>query len=258
MAQRVPEPSFGRTEVEVAADAVWALVEDGLLTKSRDSVLRIAKVTGIPIAALREAQSRWERGWWKPPEGSRPILAPLSASVTVAPAAPPPPAPSSPVGIAVVTPEPIPEPTLVPIPIPAPVLAEIKSKNAPHRPNTGPATAVRVAKKNPSPGMRTCSACHETKPVVEFGFKNRMTGTRKSMCRLCMTSYQKERYLSVETTQKLGVIMRFIIAASDDCAYTDCPDCKTQMLPGEEAAAFDVTIRHLNCRTAALHREDRK
>lgn len=43
--------------------------------------------------------------------------------------------------------------------------------------------------------MRFCSDCKETKPVAEFSFRNKKTGTLQNRCKLCHAEYRRQHYL---------------------------------------------------------------
>lgn len=62
-----PEGEYRRSEVTIAADAVWALFEAGLIPRSPVAIKKAALAAGVPIAALRDANERRARGYYEPP-----------------------------------------------------------------------------------------------------------------------------------------------------------------------------------------------
>lgn len=56
-----------RTETEVAAEAVMAVVESGLIHKDARTIANVAAITSIPVAALRDAWRRIQDRGYRPP-----------------------------------------------------------------------------------------------------------------------------------------------------------------------------------------------
>jgi hypothetical protein len=84
------------------------------------------------------------------------------------------------------------------------------------------------------------------KPKSEFNIKNKRTGQLSAWCKSCIRDYQRERWLSVEKTKRLGTLLRLVV-------YTDLEaDCITCHLPieaGQEVVADDVKLCHASCCT---------
>jgi hypothetical protein len=183
-----------RSEVEVAADAVWALFACEMLPKKPQLIARAAMAAGIPVGALRDADGR------------------RRAHVTH-----------------------------------RPVLASVPAPTTPKQPNTGPATAARVAAKNPEPGLRRCSFCEQVKPFADFGVKDRPSGRLKSMCKPCEKAYQRERYLTVQKVKALNAVgLTFVVSASDDVDGVACIDCLQPIRPGQEVHG-STSLHHVSC-----------
>lgn len=81
-----------RTEAEVAADAVWALIQAGLLGRSVHEVERALDAVGIRKDDLRAAADRWERLRGAPPPAPTPAV-PVRHPRPPEPGTPPPPPP---------------------------------------------------------------------------------------------------------------------------------------------------------------------
>lgn len=188
-----------RTEVEVAADAVMALFDSGIIGNSAHTLARVAEITCIPVSELRAAWERIKRRGYR---------APSTRAAT--PTAPPPPA----------------------APLPSLVRANER----------------RWVKKNPAPGQRICSKCHETKPVAEFDIKNQRTGEMKSWCRPCFRGYQRERYVKASEAGMVTAI-RMLLQAGSPFIGDACRSCGHPLNAGEEVEACDVVVRHVCCPT---------
>jgi hypothetical protein len=104
--------------------------------------------------------------------------------------------------------------------------------------------AARMAEKNPEPGKRICSRCKELKPVEDFGIKDKRYGSRKLMCKPCMSEYQHDRYLSSAKLEKLGPVLRFILDEGDEHAGYICPNCRQPCRIGDEVVVTDAVLHH--------------
>ena len=113
---------------------------------------------------------------------------------------------------------------------------------AAHRNSTCTAAAY------PKPGMRRCSKCEAVKPVDEFDWKDRKKGYRRSWCRECWNTYQRERWLSVEKSKRLGILLRFVVG-EEDHLEVDCNTCHLPLEVGQEVVADDVKLCHASCST---------
>lgn len=56
-----------RTEVDVAADTICALLSDGLVPVTPESIVRCARATGVPVDAIKRAWYRHQRGYTPSP-----------------------------------------------------------------------------------------------------------------------------------------------------------------------------------------------
>lgn len=201
-------PVTYRSERAVAADAVWALFEVGLLPKTPEMVARVARATSLRPGDLREARWRREGGRTTQPRDAVVIDREWDTEVA---------------------------------------RQKADACKAPHRPNVGPAIAARRIVSTPEPGRRRCSRCHEVKPEDDFAIKDRRVGSRKSMCRPCMRVYQRIRYLSVEKVKLMNVAgLRFTICESDNVTGLVCTKCSVPVRAGDEVEA-DAALRHTVC-----------
>jgi hypothetical protein len=65
MAMRTPDvwkPAGGRTEREVAAEVCVRILQSGLVTKSPQTIARMAAATGVPVDLIRQAWALHESG----------------------------------------------------------------------------------------------------------------------------------------------------------------------------------------------------
>jgi hypothetical protein len=106
----------------------------------------------------------------------------------------------------------------------------------------------RRAKEEPIPGGRICSRCRELKELEAFAIKDKRTGGRRSMCADCHREYQRGRYLSVEQSNRLMTLLRFI-ACEEDHFEADCITCHLPIEVGQEVVADDVKLCHAACST---------
>lgn len=58
----------GRTEAEIAADAVWALFVIGLIPRTVENIQMAAHAAGLSLQALRDADHRHQFGYAKAPK----------------------------------------------------------------------------------------------------------------------------------------------------------------------------------------------
>lgn len=217
MAERQPLPDdvkgFPRSEVMVAADTVWALIAASLLPRTPEALKASALATGLRIQDLKDACTRWERGRWRVPIDQ---------------------------GCRAVQPEPAPPAPLQLVPDPP------RPSTAPHHPNTGPATAARVAAKNPTPETRRCSGiCRLVLPIEQFALRE--GGRRKSMCIECMKRYQRDRYLSVKKQRAMNAArLQFVVCEGDEVEGLACMDCLRPLEVGQEVHGT-TSLHHVSC-----------
>lgn len=124
--------------------------------------------------------------------------------------------------------------------------APIETKARPYQ-NTQPATAAKVARKNPSPYLRICDVCDQTLSITEFSWKNKDKGWRRSTCKTCFNAYRRERYLTVERARMLGNTLRFTLLDEDPCIGDACPICRGALAVGQRVVAADVALVHEGC-----------
>lgn len=60
-------PHAVRTEIEVAADAIMAVFETGIMGSGAERLVRVAEIAGIPVPELRAAWERNQRRGYRPP-----------------------------------------------------------------------------------------------------------------------------------------------------------------------------------------------
>lgn len=92
-----------------------------------------------------------------------------------------------------------------------------------------------------------CPFAGKPQPVTNFEVRAD-SGTRRSICRACRKRYQRDRYLSVDVSERLGTILRFIVQQGDPCEGDACQRCHGPMLVGQEVETDDVLlVHHLAC-----------
>jgi hypothetical protein len=201
-----PQP---RTEVDVAADAIVAILDARIVPFTPGMIGRLSMATGVPVADI-------ERAWQLKESGRRPSL-PARRPVAE-------------------------QPSNERAEQPAPVVVPSRKPQgvAAHR------NATRTAAAYPTPDTRRCSKCEVVKAVDEFDWKDRKKGYRRSWCRDCWNAYQRERWLSVEQTRRLGILLRFVVC-EEDHLETDCITCHLPIEAGQEVVADDVKLFHASC-----------
>jgi hypothetical protein len=110
----------------------------------------------------------------------------------------------------------------------------------------------RRAAKEPSKGMRVCSApCHEGERLIprsEFSVKEKAKGTLRAWCKPCMHIYSKSRYLNARQMERLGTVLQFILVEGDDLLVGSvCPDCSKPCRVGDEVVAPASVLHHAQC-----------
>jgi hypothetical protein len=212
-ARHLHTPPKLRTEAEVAADAIVAILDARIVPFTPGTIGRLSMATGVPVAMIKKAWESKEAGYG----GLRPTRRPIADQRSE------PPAPVTPV-----TP-------------PAPVRKPAKPQGAAAHRN-----ATRTAAVHPEPGKRRCATCKLVKPLEEFGWRNRAKGQRCSFCHDCYKSYQRERYLSVGKTKRLATLLRFVVCEEDHLEL-DCITCHLPIEAGQEVVADDVKLCHASC-----------
>jgi hypothetical protein len=213
--QVVPAP---RTEVEVAADTVAAILATGLIRTSAENIARMAKAAGVTPLEVRDAWRRHQDGKARPPMR-------VDAGIHVERDKSP---------------------------------AELREEHRPVRSLPSPEQLARAraggqasgrrrfAEKNPEPGMRLCSDCGPSegpKPVGEFRTKG--TNTQGApvldyLCRTCRRRYFCERYARVGQQ-----IVQLEVLDGDECVGGHCPGCGNPIPVGDMVVAGG--LRHELC-----------
>lgn len=187
-----------RTEQEVAADTVWALIEAGLLARKVSDVARALAAVGISRDDLRLASIRWERRRWSGPRDRLTRTAKRSD-------------PAQERCPALTTPLPHPaEPEPEPVP------------PAPARPNLS-----LVPQPEPETD-RTCRRCRKTKPIGDFPVKK---GRIKTWCRSCSVG-ASERVVQQRRSWQ-NAYLAVVLANGDECVGMDCEVCSTPLRVGD-------------------------
>lgn len=129
-------------------------------------------------------------------------------------------------------------------PGPAPAIGDVVS---PMPSRFQAANRVRVERKNPTPTTRRCSRCGEAKDRSEFGIKNRRTGQLKSMCRPCMSEYQRDRYVAVADSGLVASASAIRLDASSPFVGDPCTHCGHSLAAGDDVRIADVDLCHTTC-----------
>jgi hypothetical protein len=196
-------PPGGRTERQVAADVIVRLLEGGLVQRTPSVIARAAAAVGVPVELVRQA--------WAAQSAVKPDRTLVTTGDDLVP---------------------------------------MRKKNESHEPKPGRKpqggaalrNASRTAAAHPTPDTRRCSKCEVIKSVDEFDWKDRKKGHRQSWCRDCWKAYQRERWLSVEKTKRLGIVV-----CEDDHLEADCTTYHLPIEAGQEVVADDVKLCHASC-----------
>jgi hypothetical protein len=203
----VYRPPGGRTEREVAADVIVRLLEGGVLVRTPSVIARAAAAVGVSIDLIRRS---WATQTAVMPDRTLVAggddLVPMRRKIE----------------------PPDPEPARKP------------QGGAAHR------NATRTAAAYSTPDARRCSKCKAVKSVDEFDWKDRKKGYRRSWCRDCWNAYQRERWLSVEQSNRLKTLLRFVVC-EEDHLEADCITCHRPIEAGQEVVADDVKLCHSSC-----------
>lgn len=138
------------------------------------------------------------------------------------------------------------------IPLSAITLAykrQLKRAPAPTLEDQKPSNRARFEEKNPAPGLRACSRCGEVKSVTQFNVKNKVTGNRMPWCRPCGKAISRERYIAASEAKLVNQI-RVVLRDGSPFVGDICPECTKPLEVGQRVCGSDVTLRHVNCRTA--------
>jgi hypothetical protein len=141
-----------RTEVEVAADAIVAILDARIVPRTPGMIGRLSMATGVPVAMIKKAWELKQSGHRPPVPTRRPVVdATAEATRSGEPAAP-------------------------------------KPQYKPgYHPNSRARNEAPRAEKEPVPGKRICSGkCGQLKNLDEFAVKNKRTGQRSAWCKECI------------------------------------------------------------------------
>jgi hypothetical protein len=196
VARHLHTPPQPRTEADVAADAIVAILDARIVPFTPGMIGRLSMATGVSVAMIKKGWELKDSGYG----GLRPTRRPVAEQ------------PAGPV-VTRKTPEP---------------------RYAPnYNGNTRAANERARSKKEPVPGKRLCSRCGELKPKNEFNMSNPRTGKLRPECRSCTAAYHRERYLSVEQTKRLKTLLRFVVC-EEDHLEADCITCHLPIEIGQE------------------------
>ena len=163
-ARHLHTPPQPRSEVDVAADAIVAILDARIVPRTAGMIGRLSIATGVPVADIKRAWELKESGYRPPLPTRRPVDGAAEAAVPE---------------------DPVPRPQYKPG----------------YHPASRARNEARRAEKEPVPGKRICSGkCGQMKNLGEFAMKNKRTGQRSAWCKECIRAYQQDRYLS---SQKL-------------------------------------------------------
>lgn len=204
-----------RTEVEVATDVVVLLMAESVIPRRPEVMLTIARVLGFSVQDLRDADTRHQRGYARPPE-SRSCLPPVD----------PPSKPKRPDLIMRTRPEGH-EHKAPASPLPT----------TPHRTVTVVPPAPVVTPAPPAPvetvEKALCTACARPRVVTEF-----RSGSK--VCKLCV--WRKAR-----RTRFLASWGAHSLAEHDELIGAPCAACGEAFRPGQRIFAAEVVVAHERC-----------
>lgn len=261
-----------RSEREVAAEAAMRLLDVGLIRPGplAERIREIADAIGVPVRDLQAAHSRQRAGGYRPPRV-------IGVKVTAPPATVEPPAARNGNGAAPAPPAdpprrgpgrppapPDPEPTRISrncpkckVPLAVGELGQVfcpdcNWKDKRTGPNRGGRTQTHPEAPKPGTGMRRCTLHDDGRganlPEDRFRIKNKRTGTRRSMCLDCETTYQRQRYLTNSKTQALEAIrIEFVVADGQDVVGLQCTGCGKKIVAGQLVHA-DQIAAHVDCK----------
>lgn len=199
-----------RTEIEVAADTIAALMDVGLLQKTPAVVREACAAAMIPTAALRQAWARRARTITERPQAPQLVKIDTSANWHTPPVH--------------------------------------RESNHPAAVNLQVHNQQEWAKKNPEPGMRICSnqnpLDHQAKatlPVAQFAFKG--GGQLRTMCKKCEARIRAERTVYLLKGQRAIIVE---VVPDDDFVGHTCLACSKPFKVGEHVRGDD--LRHEHCK----------
>lgn len=203
-----------RSEIEVAADTVAALIQAGIVRVAH--ITAAADAVGLMPGEIQAALERRRQYGHIPPRR-------VPTGETPPPAEEPGRPPSTPERRTPVT----------------------RARSTSSHPNAG----RTPWNKKPEGETRKCIKCEQEKPIGEF-LQRTDSNSRRTECNDCRVGYQRNRYLSVETSKRLGVILQFLVEHGDPVAGTTCPRCERTIEVGDVVETGDIPhIHHLYCPT---------
>lgn len=203
---------YRRTEAEVAADTIVALLDDGLLPRRAPVIRRAARAVGITTEMVRDAHTQFERRGFRRPSGVRceePVIAEAERHI---------------------------ERT---------AHGQIARRPIPNRDGSTRVQSVHRPSQ-PTPDTKRCPMCGETKAVTEFGIKVHRTGQRKAYCRSCMITYQKRRYVKAKALG-LWSAVQHRLEHGEPFVGDECCDCGQSFEVGQTVEVGDIALRHVTC-----------
>lgn len=197
-----------RTEVEVAADTVIALMHAGIVQRSAQGIRHAADAAGVTVADLKLAGARWtERLWRRPTRRDAP-----EHTDTVRRHGPNQQPDTRPRGKE---------------------LSIVRTTDAKGRP------------KNPTPDTRRCNLCEQVKPRTAFNVKDRKYGGLRSECIDCQRAYQRGRYLSIKTRDALASV-GIVLDTSSELIGLLCSGCGQPLTAGDHVQ-IEGAPHHATC-----------
>jgi hypothetical protein len=204
----VAGPQTTRSEAEVAADTVAAIFGAKLLTMDRHTISEVSFATRLPVSAIKAGWERREAGYWRP-----------ASSYPCQPASEFPPRPQR----------------------------QNKGNRNPSR--VIPDDAIEWVCKR-----KDCPHGGKAQPVACFKprFESRRDDSgkylsRRTICDDCRKRDQRRHYLTVEQSDRLGVLLRFVVKTGDVCVDAECGRCHGPMLVGQEVETDRVAVHHAEC-----------
>jgi hypothetical protein len=73
---------------------------------------------------------------------------------------------------------------------------------------------------------------------------NPRTRKRRPECKACNAIWRKDRYLSSQKLEKLGLVLRFILEDGDAHLGVICPDCDQPCRSGDEVVVSNAALHH--------------
>ena len=78
----------------------------------------------------------------------------------------------------------------------------------------------------------------------QFQVMNPRTRKRRPECKACNAIWRKDRYLSSQKLEKLGLVLRFILEDGDAHLGVICPYCYQPCRSGDEVVVSNAALHH--------------